>query len=156
LVREPALYERAFVLRELFPDAEAGEDQVQDVVAGGGAGDFVERAEGAVKIEQKHFVGDAVVDGGLGGFEGSKRVTYKRLVAGVGEESGFGGGGGVSGDVAENGGAEFGDAGAGEGGGGNCVRTGWRSAQIGFVFDDDCGAIFNLIQQGIIFGGLGL
>src|SRR5271165_2793903 len=42
----------------LLSDAEGAEDQVEDVVGGGGAGNGVEGAEGAVEIEQQHFVGD--------------------------------------------------------------------------------------------------
>ena len=42
----------------LLSDAEGAEDKVQDIVAGGGAGDFVERAQGSVEIEEEHLVGD--------------------------------------------------------------------------------------------------
>jgi hypothetical protein len=47
----------------LLSDAEGAEDQVEDVVGGGGAGDFVEGAEGSVEVEQKHLVRDAGGDG---------------------------------------------------------------------------------------------
>ena len=47
----------------LLSDAESSKDQVQDVVGGGDAGDFVERAEGSVEIKEEHLVGDA---GGYG------------------------------------------------------------------------------------------
>ena len=40
----------------LFSDAEGGEDQAEDVVGGGGAGDLVQWAERVVEIEQQHFV----------------------------------------------------------------------------------------------------
>jgi hypothetical protein len=50
----------------LLSDAEGAEDQVEDVVGGGGAGDFVEGAEGVVEIEEEHFVGDAGGDGVAG------------------------------------------------------------------------------------------
>ena len=43
----------------LLSDAKGAEDQVEDVVGGGDAGDFVERAEGSVEVEEKHLVGDA-------------------------------------------------------------------------------------------------
>jgi len=50
-----------------FPYAEAAEDQVEDVIGGGSAGDFVERPQGAVKVEEQHFVRNPVMDGGFGG-----------------------------------------------------------------------------------------
>ena len=40
----------------LFPDAKRAEDEIQDVVGGSGAGDFVERTQCAVEIEQDHFM----------------------------------------------------------------------------------------------------
>ncbi len=43
----------------LLADAEGGEDAVEDVVGGGGAGDGVDGLEGGVEVEQQHFVGDA-------------------------------------------------------------------------------------------------
>ena len=53
----------------LLSDAEGAEDQVEDVVGGGGAGDFVERAQGAVEIEQEHLVRDLGGHGVGGGIE---------------------------------------------------------------------------------------
>ena len=53
----------------LLSDAEGAEDQVQDVVGGGGAGDGVERPEGVVEIEQQHFVRDFRAHGDAGGVE---------------------------------------------------------------------------------------
>ena len=46
-----------------FPYAECAEDQIQDVVGCSCAGDFVQRAQSAVEIEQQHFVRNFVVDG---------------------------------------------------------------------------------------------
>jgi hypothetical protein len=40
-------------------DAEGTKDEVEDVVGSGGTGDFVEGAQGCVKIEEQHLVGDA-------------------------------------------------------------------------------------------------
>lgn len=65
-------------------------------------------------------MGNAIVDGGLGGVERGEGVAYKRLMTRVGQEAGFGVGAGVSGYMAEDGGAEFGDAFAGEGGSADC------------------------------------
>lgn len=53
----------------LFPYAEGGENAGQDVVGSGGAGDFVQGAEGLVEIEEEHLVGDAGDYGGDGGVE---------------------------------------------------------------------------------------
>jgi hypothetical protein len=50
----------------LFADAEFAEDEIQDVVAGGGAGERVEGAEGVIEVEEDHLVGDGV-GGGLQG-----------------------------------------------------------------------------------------
>jgi hypothetical protein len=47
----------------LLSYAEGAEDEVEDVVGSGGAGDFVEGAKGGVEIEEEHLVGDA---GGYG------------------------------------------------------------------------------------------
>jgi hypothetical protein len=94
----------------LLSDAEAAENQVEDVVIGGCAGDLVERTERTVEIEQKHLVRNAVVDGGLGGVEGGQGITHQGLMTRIRQESGFGGGPGVSGYVAEDGSAKLGDA----------------------------------------------
>jgi hypothetical protein len=47
----------------LLSNAEGTEDQVEDVVGGGGAGDFVEGAQGSVEVEQEHLVGDLGTNG---------------------------------------------------------------------------------------------
>ena len=73
---------------------------------------------------------DAVVDGGLGGVERGERIANQGLMARVGQESGFGAGTRVSGDVAENGGAQFGDAFAGEGGGADWLVAGWSPVSV--------------------------
>ena len=41
-----------------LPDAEGGEDQIQDVVGGGLAGQGIEGPESAIEIEQDHLVRD--------------------------------------------------------------------------------------------------
>ena len=50
----------------LFPDTKTAEDQVENVIVCGGAGDFIQRAKCVVKIEQKHFMRDLIVDGCFG------------------------------------------------------------------------------------------
>lgn len=52
----------------LFSDAESGEDQVEDVVGSGLAGERVESPERAIEIEQDHLVrnGGGVGRGGVG------------------------------------------------------------------------------------------
>jgi hypothetical protein len=52
-----------------FSNTKATEYQVEDVVGGGRTGDFIERAEGSIEIQQKHLMGDFVGDGGAGVFE---------------------------------------------------------------------------------------
>lgn len=44
----------------LLADAEFAEDEVEDVVAGGGTGEGVEGAEGLVEVQEDHFMGDGV------------------------------------------------------------------------------------------------
>jgi hypothetical protein len=71
----PEFREALWMLRNptLLSDAESAEDQVQDVVGGGGAGDFVERAQGRIKIEQEHLVWHAGGPGvGRGGEPGEQ------------------------------------------------------------------------------------
>src|ERR1700687_3198875 len=97
----------------LLSDAEGAEDQVEDIVGGGGAGDFVERAQGSVEVEQEHLVWDSGGYGVGGGVERGERVGDEFLVAHAGQEAGFELDGGVSGDVGEDGGGQGGDAFAG-------------------------------------------
>ena len=118
----------------------------QDVVGGGGAGDFVERAQGVVEIEQQHFVRHAGGDCAAGGVERGERFVHQLLVADVGEKSAF--------DLrcaasllrrrAQNRRAQLVDAVAGERRGLNRPRIGgdWRAdklrtSQITLVRDDD-------------------
>jgi len=71
----PEFREALWMVRNptLLSDAESAEDQVQDVVGGGGAGDFVERAQGRIKIEQEHLVWHAGGPGvGRGGEPGEQ------------------------------------------------------------------------------------
>jgi hypothetical protein len=68
----------------LLSDAEGAEDEVEDVVGGGGAGDFVEGAEGSVEIEQKHLVRDAGGDGVGRVVESGERGADQFLMANVG------------------------------------------------------------------------
>src|SRR6266849_2198875 len=86
----------------LFPDAKAAEDQVENVVSGGGAGDLVERAQRVVEVEQEHLMRHLLVNCGLGGFERGNRIADQPLVAQVGEKSSFGLGACLSAYVAEN------------------------------------------------------
>ncbi len=43
----------------LLADAEAAEDEVEDVVGGGGSGERVEGAERLVEVDENHLVRDA-------------------------------------------------------------------------------------------------
>ena len=102
--------------RSSLPNAEAAEDQVEDVVGGGGAGDLVQGTQGVVEVEEQHFVGGVGGHGVLGGGQGVERVAHQRLVAGVGEEAGLLLYAAFAADVLENLRAQLGDALAGEGG----------------------------------------
>src|SRR5579863_1785127 len=46
----------------LLSNTEFTEDKVQDILGGCGPRDLIETTQGAVKIEQKHFMGDFAVD----------------------------------------------------------------------------------------------
>ena len=74
--------------RDLLSNAEGGEDEVKDIVGGGGAGELVEGAEGGVEIEEKHLVGS--VSGGrlVGLGEGVERGVDSGLLADVGQNRG--------------------------------------------------------------------
>lgn len=102
---------------ELFSDAEGGEDQVEDVVGGGLAGQGVEGPKGAVEVEQDHLVGDAGVVGAASVFEGGAGGDDGLLLAEVGEEAGFGCG--SAGGELKDSFAQHVDSIAGESGGGD-------------------------------------
>src|SRR5271165_3953994 len=71
----------------LLSDAERTEDEVQDVVRGSCAGDFVERTQGAVEVHQQHLVRGLSRDGRRGRIERRDGVLYQLPVAHVGEEA---------------------------------------------------------------------
>src|SRR5437870_13121796 len=98
----PSSGSRAGSLKVLFADAERAEDQVQDVIGGGGAGDFIQRSQSIVEAEQEHFVRGLVVAGGFRGFERSQRVADGALVADTGQQAALGMAADCSADVAKN------------------------------------------------------
>jgi len=67
----------------LFPDAEGGEDEAEDVVGGGGSGEGVEGAEGGVEVEEDQLVGQAGGVGGVGGVECGEGCRDRLLLAEV-------------------------------------------------------------------------
>ena len=76
----------------LLADAEGGKDQIEDVVAGGLAGEGVEGPEGAVEVDQDHLMRNvAGVCLGRIGESGACRGNGL-LVAQAGEQAGFSGG----------------------------------------------------------------
>src|SRR5579862_3413168 len=87
---------------QLFADAESAEDQVQNIVGGGGAGNFVESVQRVVEIEKQHLVRDLVGDGGFRRRKRRQRIAYQLLVTGVGEETTFHLQTAVSSDVAQD------------------------------------------------------
>src|SRR5579862_8079695 len=54
--RWPLLAGKTKCCRNLLPDAERAEDQIQDVVGRGRAGDGIERAQRVIEVEQQHLV----------------------------------------------------------------------------------------------------
>ena len=73
----------------LLSDAERAENEIQNVVGGGGARNLVKRAQGAVEIEQQHFVGDSRGDSTAGCLESYDRIADKLLVARASQKSSF-------------------------------------------------------------------
>src|ERR1035438_851815 len=143
----------------LLSNAEGPEDEIEDVVGGGGAGYFVEGTQGSVEIEQQHLVRNAGGYGVAGGSERAERVVHPFLMANAGEEAGFGVLRRVARDVTQDGFAQRGYAIAGQGGGTDSWRrvlrrrrntarlrsTGKgespvskRAPEVGFVFYYDC------------------
>jgi len=99
----------------LFSDAEGGEDQVQDVVGGGLAGQRVERRQCTVKIKQDHLVRN-------GAGVGLRRIAQRRqrsrnrlVMAQAGQQAWFGRS--SAGGEGQNPLAQFRNAFAGERGG---------------------------------------
>ncbi len=73
----------------LFPHAKGFEDDVEDVVGVGGAGDEVEGAEGVVKVQEEHFVRRFPLGGLAGLRQAGEGVLNELLVAQVGNEFAF-------------------------------------------------------------------
>lgn len=83
----------------LLADAEGGEDEVENVVGGGGSGEGVERGEGVVEVDQQHLVGDGSGCGGGGALQGGEGREDGLALAQVGDERGLLLGGGCSGGL---------------------------------------------------------
>ncbi len=98
----------------LLSDAERTENQVQNIVGGGGSSHGIEGAKSVVEIEQQHFMRNFGGHCARGGGERSQRFLHQALMADIGEKSGFGLRPGFAADVAQNFGAQFGDAFASE------------------------------------------
>src|SRR5262249_7776754 len=75
----------------LFADAETAEDEIENVVVSSRACDFVERTKCVVEIEQQHLVWNATVNGLFSRIQSVEGIANQRLMAGVGQESRFGG-----------------------------------------------------------------
>src|SRR5690348_3397523 len=101
----------------LFSDAESAEDEAEDVVGSGGAGDFVERAQGVVEVKQQHLMGHALGHCGRGSIKSLQGILHQAAMAGIGQKSAFDLRALLAAHLAQDLGPEFGDAGAGEGGG---------------------------------------
>jgi hypothetical protein len=73
----------------LFSYAESAKDEVEDVVTGGSTGNFIDRAQGSVEIEQEHFVRDPGRNGFHGGIQRNEGVMDELLVSHVCKKAGF-------------------------------------------------------------------
>lgn len=71
----------------LFSDTEAAEDQVENIVSGGFAGDGIEWPQGAIKIEHDHLVRNVTVGSFACRFQTADGFEYQSLMADIGEES---------------------------------------------------------------------
>jgi len=54
------------MVNKSFSDTESGEDQIKNVIVCGGAGDFVQRTQRTIKIQQKHFMWNFILYGEFG------------------------------------------------------------------------------------------
>src|SRR5882672_8838698 len=88
-------------------DAKRAEDQVEDVVGGGGPGDGIERPQSVIEIEQQHLVRDFGCHGSCGGIESGERVLHQALVADVCKKSSFSLRSGFATDVVQDFGAQL-------------------------------------------------
>jgi hypothetical protein len=59
-----------------FSDAEAAENEIQDVVRGGRAGDFIEWTQRVIEIEQQHLVRCKVGYGSRGRVQCAERLGH--------------------------------------------------------------------------------
>ena len=71
----------------LFSDAERAEDQVEDVVGSGGAGDFIQRTQSAIEVEQEHLVGNFLWNRSPSFIQRANRVGDQLLLAHIGQEA---------------------------------------------------------------------
>ena len=65
----------------LFSDTEGAEDQVQDVIGRSGAGDFIQRPECMVEVQQEHLMRDPIADRSSGRDERGERLPDQILMA---------------------------------------------------------------------------
>src|SRR5579859_2289513 len=73
----------------LLPNTKTAEDQVQNIVCGGLAGDGIQRTQGSVEIQHDHLVRNAAGNGILGGSQAGERLFHQSLMTDVGQEPGF-------------------------------------------------------------------
>src|ERR1700674_2825711 len=106
----------------LLPNTKRAEDQVENVVGCGGAGDGIERPQGVVEIKQQHLVGNFGRYRASGGIERRERVLHQALMTDIGKKSSFGLRSGFAADVPQNFAAQFGDPVAGKSRSANLCR----------------------------------
>src|SRR5271167_2301520 len=73
----------------LLPNAERGEDEAEDVLGGGGAGNVVQRTQRAVEVEQDHLMGCLQRHGSGRPVERRDSVGHQHLLANIGQKSCF-------------------------------------------------------------------
>ena len=65
------------VLQVSLSDAERAKDQIQDVIIGRRTGDFIERPQGIVEVQQKHFMRNSIADRDSGVAQSRNRGAYQ-------------------------------------------------------------------------------
>ena len=74
---------------QLLSNTEAAENQIQNVIRGGLAGDGVQRAQCSVEIEHDHLMRDSAFHGLAGIFKAGDGFFHQAPMAHVGEKAAF-------------------------------------------------------------------
>jgi len=134
---------------ESFPDAEAAEDDAEQLFGVGFADDFADGIEGGAEFFGDEFDGEAIGEGLIGGGEKGAGAFEAGLVAGVDGDGPIALGSATAEDLLLDGGSELIEAGAGRAGNadGSSAGPGGIFAEVGFIEDEnlgDAGSDFHL------------